>query len=174
MKDVRVPDGFRFERLRRAQSRKEFCCGEDRVDQWLATMALQNQQKHLSVTIVLLDTKQRIAGYYTLATSQVDFNDLPVELRKRLPRRMLPVAVVAWLGVDRRYQSQGLGDALLGHALRECYSASTTFPFVAVMLDCIDETAKGFYMRWDFEELPGHPLQLFLAAERLEALVQGI
>ena len=46
-----------------------------------------------------------IAGYYTLATGQVDFSDLPSETIRRLPRRQLPVAILAWLGVSA--ESQG-------------------------------------------------------------------
>ena len=34
---------------------------------------------------------------------------------------MLPVAVLAWLGVDERRQGQGLGGLLLAQALCDCY-----------------------------------------------------
>jgi hypothetical protein len=44
---------------------------------------------------------------------------------------------------------------------------------VAVILDCISGSAKAFYRRWDFEELPGHPYRLFLSAKRLEAMMEG-
>jgi hypothetical protein len=49
------------------------------------------------VTKVLLDPSGEIAGYYSLATAQADFGDLPAEITKRLPRRGLPLAVLAWL-----------------------------------------------------------------------------
>jgi hypothetical protein len=62
---------------------------------------------------------------------------------------------------------------LLAQALRDCWQAGKTFPFVAVILDCINESAKGFYQHWDFAELPGHPYRLFLSAKRLEAIMQG-
>jgi hypothetical protein len=90
---VLFPDGFRLESLRRAHPRRSFRCGEDKVDDWLATKALQQQEKRLSVTRVLLDEASAIAGYYTLATGQVDFGDLPPEVAKHLPRRNLPEIV---------------------------------------------------------------------------------
>jgi GNAT superfamily N-acetyltransferase len=169
---VRFPDAFRLEHLCRDHPRKPFRCGEDQVDDWLATKALQNQEKHLSVTKVLLDEAGAIAGYYTLATGQVDFSDLPAEVTKRLPRRMLPVAVLAWLGVSADRQGQGLGRLLLAQALRDCYEAGKTFAFIAVILDCINDAAKAFYQRWDFEELPGHPYRLFLSAKGLDAMME--
>ena len=44
----------------------------------------------------LLDESERIAGCCMLATGQVDFSDLAVDATKRLPRRALPVAILAW------------------------------------------------------------------------------
>ena len=72
-------------------------------------------------------------GYYTLAAGQVDFGDLPVEATKHLPRRMLPVAVLAWLGINVAHEGQGLGRRLLAQALRDCYEAGKTFAFIAVI-----------------------------------------
>ena len=143
------------------------------MEDWLVSKALQNQDKHLSATKVLLDTAGTIAGYYTLATGQIEFSDLPAEITKRLPRRLLPVAVLAWLGVATEHQGQGLGRLLLAQALRDCYQAGKTFAFLAVILDCLTDSAKAFYRKWDFEELPGHPDRLFLSAAKLEAMMEG-
>jgi GNAT superfamily N-acetyltransferase len=150
-----------------------FRSGDDRVDAWLSSKALQHQDKNLSVTKVLLDASAEIAGYYTLAIGQVDFGDLPAEVAKHLPRRMLPAAILAWLGVSSSHQGHGLGRLLLAQALRDCYEAGKTFAFIAVILDCINERAKAFYQQFDFEELPGHPYRLFLSTRRLVAMVQG-
>lgn len=173
MTPVRFPEGFRLERLARTHRRRQFQSGERLVDEWLATAALQNQEKHLSATRVLVAPTEAIAGYFTLATGQVDFGDLPAELTRRLPKRVLPVAVLAWLGVARDHQGQGLGQRLLAQALADCHSAGRTFAFVAVILDCLNDAAKNFYLKWDFQELPGHPMRLFLSAARLEAMVAG-
>ena len=118
------------------------------VDDWLATKALQSQEKHLSTTLTHLEAIQTIAGFYTLAPAQVDFADLPPELLRRLPRRNLPVAVLAWLGVRDADGGFGLGHRLLAQALRYNYDAGQTFPFVEVILDCIDDKARTFCQRW--------------------------
>ena len=83
---VLFPPGFRLQRLRREHPRSRFRSGDQKVDQWLATKAWQHQKKHLSVTKVLLDDSGVIAGYYTLATGQVDFGDLPAEAPIRSSR----------------------------------------------------------------------------------------
>jgi GNAT superfamily N-acetyltransferase len=116
---VALPPGWRFEQLQRRHSRRDFASGQPKVDDWLASRALQQQGKHLSSTRVLLDPGGRIGGFYSLATGQVDFSDLLRELLRRLPRRQLPVAVLAWLGVAQAVQGQGHGRRLLAHALRD-------------------------------------------------------
>ena len=173
MNSVKLPGGFHFERLRREHPRRQFTCGQPDVDQWLRTKAWQHQKKHLSTTKALLNTDAQIAGFYTLATGQVDFGDLPLEETKRLPRRFLPVAVLAWLGVSHQYQGRQLGRLLLAQALRDCYEAGDTFAFVAVILDCLSDTAKTFYLKWDFQELPGHPYRLFVSHRQLEAMMKA-
>ncbi len=172
MSQVPLSDGWRLERLRREHPRKAFRCGATAVDDWLATKTLQNQDKHLSVTKALLNEAAQIAGYYTLATGQIDFDDLPAEVAKHLPRRHLPVAILAWLGVSGARQGQGLGRLLLAQALRDCYEAGKTFAFIAVLLDCLNDDAKAFYQHWDFAELPGHPYRLFLSVKQLDAMME--
>ncbi len=172
MNGVRFPEGFSQEYLRRDHPRRKFSCGEEKADEWLAAKALQHQEKHLSVTKVLVDKSGTIFGYYTLATGQVDFSELPAEITKRLPRRVLPVAVLAWLGVGTTHQGQGLGRLLFAQALRDCHEAGKTFAFIAVILDCINDVANSFYQHWDFQELPGHPYRLFLSVKQLDEMMK--
>jgi len=173
MKDIIFPDGFSLELIHKSHPRKQFLSGLSSVDDWLHTKALQQFNKRLSTTRVLIDSGRQIAGYYTLASKQIDFSDLPGELTHPLPERPLPVALIAWLGIDQRYQGKGLGSRLLARALRECYVAGDTFPFIAVILDCLTEQAKAFYQRWQFEELPDYPMRLFLSYARLKAIIEN-
>ena len=170
---ARFPAGYRLEPLRSTHRRAAFRSGQAQVDDWLARSALQAQGKHLSATKVLVGPADSLAGFYTLATAQVDFKDLPPEIMRQLPRRALPVAVLAWLGVDQNHQGQGLGARLLAQALRDCYEAGLTFAIIAVVLDCIDDSAKAFYGRWGFRELPGHTNRLYLSWAELEAMATG-
>ena len=170
---VRFPAGWRIEALSRTHPRRAFRSGVKPVDDWLGTRALQHQEKHLSVTKVLINLTKGIAGYFTLATGQVDFHDLPADLAWHLPRRLLPVAILAWLGVSKARQGQGLGRLLLAQALLDCHEAGKTFAFIAVILDCINDEARSFYQKWDFQQLPGSPYRLYLSAKQLEAMTRG-
>jgi len=173
---VRFPDGFHLEQLRKTHPRAAFRCGEEAVDQWLKTHARQAQDKRLSVTRVLLDEAgaieaRAIVGYFTLAMGQVHLDELPHEHARRLPRTLLPTVTLAWMGVDQNYQGKGLGTRILGQALADCHATGQEMPFVAVILDCLGPAAKSFYQRYDFKELPGHPMKLMLPWSLLDAMM---
>ncbi|WP_417740233.1 GNAT family N-acetyltransferase [Rosistilla oblonga] len=172
MSGVRYPDGWRVELLDKSHNRKSFRCGQAQVESWLKKAALQSQKKHLSSTKVLLDADSHLVGYYTLATSQVDFSDLPAELARSLPQRRLPVAVLAWLGIASSFQRRGIGQRLLATALKDCLDASQTFSFIAVILDCVDESSKQFYQRFDFATLPGYPMRMYLPFKTLQQMAK--
>lgn len=174
MTGVKFPEGFRLTPLNSAHHRQRFDCGDALVNDWLRTKALQSQEKHLSTTKTLLSPAEEIAGFYTLAVGQIDFSELPLEMTKKLPRRVLPIAILAWLGVNRAHQRQGLAQRLVAQALVDCHQAGQTFAFVGVILDCINDAAKSFYQQWDFAELPGNPLRLVLSAKALEAMMNGV
>ena len=72
-----------------------------------------------------------------------------------------------------RYRGQAPGSLLLAHALRDCWEAGKTLPFIAVILDCINESVKAFYRRWEFAELRGHPFRLFWSAKHLDAIIES-
>jgi hypothetical protein len=53
------------------------------------------------------------------------------------------------------------------------FSSLMMLPIRLIILDCIDEAAKAFYQRWDFRELPGRPMRLFLPFSSLTELMSA-
>jgi hypothetical protein len=93
----------------------------------------------------------------------VDFAEMPPKLLRCLPRRNPPLALLAWLGIRQGDKGLGHRRRLLAQALRDCYEAGQTFPFIAVILDCIDDKALTFCRHWDFRPLPGDTYRFFLS-----------
>lgn len=170
---TRFPDGWRLQTLTTGHDRAAFASGRAEVDDWLQRNARQQQEKHLSSTRVLLDGSDRIAGYYTLAAGHVDFGELPPEEARKLPKRLLPAVTLAWLGAREDLHGRGLGARLLAQALADAHAASSTLPFVAVLVDALDAPTRAFYARFGFLPLPGHPLRLFLPYRSLDAMMAG-
>lgn len=170
MRSVQWPENFSIEPLEKHHQRKNFFSGVEAVDEWLKKNARQAQSKQLSITRVLLKEPDTIVGYYTLAMGQVSFDELPHQIARKLPKTIVPVITLAWLGIEKDYQGKGFGERLLAQALSNCHQTGQIMPFVAVVIDCINIKAKKFYQRYDFDELPGYPMKLMLPWKLLDKM----
>src|SRR6266498_2427359 len=104
--------------LRPSDDRSAFRSGEEDLDRFLRNYAGQNQfRHHLGVTYVAVE-EGSILGFATVAPGQIDVDDLPVTIRKNMPRYPLPMLRLARLAVDQSAQSQGLGTQLLRFVCR--------------------------------------------------------
>ncbi len=142
--------------------RSAFACGVPPLDRYLREQAAQDVKRLMASCFLAVEAATtRIAGYYTLAATSVPANDLPAELRKRLPRYpVLPAALVGRLAVDRGFHGQGLGSALLADAaLRVLNGDVKAF---ALIVEAKDENAFAFYRHQGFHPFANRPLSLFL------------
>ena len=154
---------FSVEALARHHDRSRFQCGSDALDRYIRRQASQDARRNVSrVFVATPDDLDEIAAFYTLSAGSIERETVPEDLVKRLPRYPVPVALLGRLAVDRRWSGQGLGSALLIDALRRVRIASDTLAVYAVVVDAKDESARAFYKRFDFIELPDSAMRLFL------------
>jgi GNAT superfamily N-acetyltransferase len=71
--------------------------------------------------------------------------------------------------VQRPQQGHGFGGLLLAEALQHAVAATEHAAARLVVVDAIDDTAVGFYKRWDFIEAPGYPLRLYRRVSDIRA-----
>lgn len=138
----------------------DFACGESVLDDWLKRRALANQQAGASRTFVI-QIEGRVVGFYALAAGAVNSEQAPGRIRRNMPNP-IPVMVLGRLAVDRAWQQQGLGPALLGDALRRTLRVAGEVGVRALLVQALSETAKAFYLKFGFVESPQDPLLLFL------------
>jgi GNAT superfamily N-acetyltransferase len=81
----------------------------------------------------------------------------------------LPAILVSRLGVDVRFQSRGIGAALLWHALRVADSAALPLGVRVVVAHAVGERATGFCSRFGFRPLESDPERLYLLAQDIRA-----
>ena len=79
-----------------------------------------------------------------------------------MARHPIPVVLLARLAVDRAWQGQGLGAALLKDAILRVLGAAEGIGIRAILAHAKDEAARKFYLRYDFSETPGCPMHLVL------------
>jgi GNAT superfamily N-acetyltransferase len=85
----------------------------------------------------------------------------------------VPAFFIAKLAIDTRFQGAGAGSWLLRQALEKALSVSVEVGLYAVIVDAIDETAKGFYLKYGFESFAEHPLTLFLPLATIARALAG-
>lgn len=143
------------------------------MDDWLRRYALTNMNLGATRTYVTCETGGSVVrGYHSLAASSIEFDKAPRKVRKRLGRYPIPVVLLARLGVDQRFQGRGVGAALLIDALRRAYAAAQVIGARAVLVDALDDDARGFYEKYDFEPSPTNPYQLLLLMQDLAPLIE--
>lgn len=139
----------------------EFSCGESVLDEWLKRRALANQSSGASRTFVVVDSDNRVHGYYAMAAGAVAHHIATGGVRRNMPDPV-PVLVLARLAIDRRAQGAKLGAALLQDAVHRAVAVSRHAGVRALLVHALHERAKQFYEHYGFQESPQHPMTLML------------
>lgn len=140
-----------------------FDCGVPVLDDWLKERARRNEAAGASHTYVVC-RGNAVVGYYSLATGAVTRDGAPGPLRRNMPEP-IPVMVLGRLAIDRRYQNQGIGRALLRDAVLRVVRAAEIAGIKAVLVHAISSEAKRFYLAQGFQAFPGEPMTLCLVLE---------
>ncbi|KKB60828.1 GCN5 family acetyltransferase [Robbsia andropogonis] len=152
---------FRLAPLNATHDRATFLSDAEPLNRYLREQVSQDIRRRVAACFVALTDKQRIAGYYTLASGSLLLSELPTSTGKKLPRYpTVPAVRMGRLAVDKSFTGQGLGGALLADALDR--AARSEIAAFALMVDAKDDTATAFYRHHGFIPLPDSPCTLFL------------
>jgi ribosomal protein S18 acetylase RimI-like enzyme len=153
---------FAIESLSKDHKRTDFTCGNDRIDGYFRETVSQDVKRKYATCFVAREVETgRVAGFYTLSSSNVSLNEVPEKLAKKLPRYpAVPAVLIGWLGRHTHYAGIGLGEILLFHAVKTV--ASAPIGVHAIFADAIDDRAVAFYEAFDFVPLVARPRTLFL------------
>lgn len=145
-----------IEPLSKLHDRERFDCGDAEVTRFLREQALQDQEKDLSRTMVLVDERgdpARIIGYHTLLMLQVRQEEIPGDRPKI--KRGIPVIMLGQLGIDQEFQGRGHGELLLMDAQARVHEISKRAGVRAMVLDARSERLARWYELHDFIRFPG-------------------
>lgn len=153
---------FVIEPLAKAHKRADFICGADRIDIYFRETVSQDVKRKYATCFVAREiATKRVAGFYTLSSSNVPLTDVPDPLAKKLPRYpAIPAVLIGWLGRHSDYSGQGLGEALLFDAIKTV--ATAPIGAHAIFADAIDDQAAAFYAAFGFTPLIRRPRTLYL------------
>ena len=143
-----------------------FACGEPSLDEWLKRRALNNQQSGASRTFVVVDEANQVLGYYALAAGAVAHQLATGAVRRNMPDPV-PVLVLGRLAVDSRAQGIQLGAGMLQDAVSRAMTVSQNTGVRALLVQALNEQARGFYQHYGFVPSPHNPMTLMLCLNSL-------
>ncbi|MGH2409939.1 MAG: GNAT family N-acetyltransferase [Chloroflexota bacterium] len=151
-----------IEPLSKAHNRSGFTCGNGPIDTYFRERVSQDVKRKYAACFVAREVATgRVAGFYTLSSSNVPLNEVPELLARRLPRYpTVPAVLIGWLGRHRECAGLGLGEALLFDAIKTV--ATAPIGVYAIFADAIDDQAVSFYSSFGFTPLATRPRTLFL------------
>lgn len=142
---------YRIELLGR-HDRSTFDSRSEPLDRYLREHAGQDMRRRVASCFIALDSRDEIAGYYTIAASSLVLDLLPHEQSKRLPRYpVVPAVLLGRLAVAIGHQGKRLGAALVADALQR--ASRTEVMAYAMVVDAKDEQAAQFYTHLGFVPL---------------------
>jgi len=159
-----------IEPIATAHNRKLFDSGDEEVTRFLREQALQDAEKELSRTMVLVDQHDdpsKIIGYHTLLFLQVNQESIPSDKPKI--KRPIPVILLGQIGVDKEFQRRGFGELLLMDAQARVDEISRKAGVRAMMLDARTEALAQWYESYDFIRFPGQ-LRMFKSIKVIRKL----
>ena len=144
--------------------RAAFACGIAELDDYFRQQASQDARRKVAAPFVMMDSKRRIVGYYTLSAYGIRSTQLPPAVAKKLPKYpLIPATLLGRLAVSREHQGQKLGRLLLMDALHRSWRNTVEVASVGVVAEAIDEAARKFYLHHEFIPLLDHSRKLFIA-----------
>lgn len=143
--------------LHKKHNKANFDCGKSLLNQYLKIQAGQDVRRKLSACFVITEEDADVViGYYTLSNFSIPNENLPENIRTKLPMAyaVIPVTLLGRLAVDIRCKGKGMGRWLLIDALKKAWYASHEIGSFAVVVDPLDEEAEIFYEKYGFIKLP--------------------
>lgn len=162
---------FIIEPLEKRHRRTDFSCGNAQIDTYFRELVSQDVKRQYATCFVAREIEtDRVAGFYTLSSSNVPLNEIPEPLAKKLPRYpSVPAVLIGWLGRHSDYAGQGLGEALLFDATKTV--ATSPIGAHAIFADAVDDKAASFYAAFGFVPLVDRPRTLYLPVATAQRLL---
>lgn len=164
-----------FRRLGSKVGRGAFLCGEREIDDWVGSAFKHHERLNARVWAAHLKGNDAIAGFYALRIRLEPDNDIDGHGGAfRSEDSRFAAVQLMYLGVQQRLQGTGIGELMMGHAIREFGHVADRTGICAMTLVAINAQRADWYQRLGFRPYgtPCERPKLFLPAKAAIAMVE--
>lgn len=148
----------------------DFCCLEPALTEYLSGRGAARDMETRQAAVYVLLEGETVMGYYTLSAASIDRRSFSARLKRELPYPQVAVTLLGRVAVHERLRGQGVGQALILHALKQAERHSRAVASYAVVLDAKNEKVAALYERLGFIRFRETPLRLFLPMATISQL----
>lgn len=167
--------GYRLVSIKEIRSKtvlKKFNCGTEVLNSFLVRYALKNDELGIGRTFIALDDDDQISGYFTLATAQVAYKEIPEDYKVKLPKYPIPALRIARLAVSKDLQGKGIGKWLLAQAFTKIIQVADVTGLYFIIVDA-KETSISFYEHYGFQKFIDEDLFYFMLVDTVRKAIYG-
>jgi hypothetical protein len=164
---------FRTERITAHHNLASFACGDESLDTWLRYSALTADRMGHPRTHVWANEVDDVVAYFATLPWWVTREELPGSMARGGPDRVSAV-LIAKLALHqelRGNQEERYGTVLLLDALRVALEGIRLVGGRVVLVDAINDNARGYYEHHGFTSSPGDENRLFMKSSRAAQLL---
>lgn len=155
------------ERLAEHHRLDGFDCGNEHLNKWLTTSAVDSDRADITRTYVWSQSDE-IVAYLSLSPHEVRRDTLPGMLSRSGPTS-IPAILLAKLALRSDLRGGGLGGQLLVDALSRAVAAVEVTGGRLIVVDAIDRAAANFYEHHGFHPDPGQAPRLIMRSSVAKA-----
>lgn len=158
----------RFERLSPERDIQSFTSGNSDLDSWLRDASITADRAGTARVYLWLDDNERVIGYYAVVPHGIRREEVPSSVGRGAPD-VIPGFLLARLALSEELHGQHLGGELLVEALTTILNAIRLAGGRVIVVDAIDDRARGFYEHFGFRSLPSNDDRLVMKASTAAA-----
>lgn len=118
-----------------------------------------------------MSPQEKIVGYFTLATAQVAYREIPDNYRVKLPKYPISALRIARLAVDKELKGKEIGKWLLAQAFIKVIHVADVTGIYFIIVDA-KETSKSFYEHYGFIKFNDEDLTYFILVDTVRKAMQ--
>ncbi|MEX2556830.1 MAG: N-acetyltransferase [Actinomycetota bacterium] len=157
-----------FERLTPEHLVQPFVSGNDDLDDWFREAAVTADRAGTARVYAWIGDEREVIGYFAIVPHNIRREDVPPAIGRGAPGA-IPGFLLARLALSEHLHGGGRGAELLAGAIATILAAIQAGGGRVIVVDAIDDRARGFYEHFGFRPIPANPNRLAMKASSAAA-----